>query len=879
MATLQPRTLKIRFNISYIEAFRLVNQVINMFVEHDPVKFEHLKMLVNKHILPELKKFKDENKETAGDKFLVWLTENLSDADISQAKEATKKSDKNKKIDFIIYLIQLSLQNFYRSVMGGAQKEQEAEDKKSSAAKTSGEEMNDEYNIPKRLHNVITQLESKGYDVDQLRGDALPLLKKKWETFQGSPKEKYIEFLTFWIQSFTDKQIMKKYDEQLKQGKNDDELFNFLIEMGFINLISSLRQKAKDFSRLTPQQKAKLKKQAEAHIRTADEKRNQIMAQQPHHKSFLEEKKKGEEAEAAAKALIKEEEEEEAAAAKAKTTKKHLANLLKQQQQQQKQRKTEAASTIQAKIRSHQSRVQAQEATKMQAQEATKMQAQETPPEEKKEQGVAKGVETQIFVPDNVETIISREVELYTYLHPNNLFKKERKIRERSVAVSSPDVEEMYHHLQELTKLLNEQYGIQLIITGGYATYLLTGYRTTDIDITIRHADLSIRAMREIIKKEFSTMFDKTKYIFVSNIPGRELLEEEESSDIIPETIQVKIGAIPILDITFSQHPVEDTELEEIDGVFIYNPHKLIDNLLLATNNFANRIREAVATKQRGDKPESIYPAKVLNWFLQLQKLFYLVYPEFKDSLISRIESVKSVEGGRKKKTRRKKKTGVKRKTRNKRGGRKGPEESATKFSVGIKKTGNDGNTWVITKNKNGVKRWQRTTETKKTKKSKKKITRKIFKSKKDKITVKILKALKKKYSVTITGNKKEMAEGLWVVRGGSISDDDLQKIIPLLSKRDKKEAEKLLSERITEPVSNYKGMWKPLPKPLGKMSRNELIKHLRRFRDVWESETGRNQDLSDERLKEESDKNLRELLEFYFSDAAKQIAGDWLRK
>ena len=211
---------------------------------------------------------------------------------------------------------------------------------------------------------------------------------------------------------------------------------------------------------------------------------------------------------------------------------------------------------------------------------------------------------------------------------------------------------------------------------------------------------------------------------------------------------------------------------------------------------------------------------------------------------------------------------------------RKGPNESATKFSVGIKKTGNDGNTWVIVKNKNGVKRWQRTTKTKKTnktKKSKKKKTRKIFKKKK--ITGKTLKYLKKKYNVTTTGNKKEMAEGLWVVRGGSISNDDLEKIIPLLSKRDKKDAEKLLSKRGKNPVSNYKGMWKPLPKPLSKMSRKELIKHLRSFRDVWERETTRNQDLHDIRLKEESDKDLRGLLEFYFSDGAKQIAGDWLRK
>jgi hypothetical protein len=209
---------------------------------------------------------------------------------------------------------------------------------------------------------------------------------------------------------------------------------------------------------------------------------------------------------------------------------------------------------------------------------------------------------------------------------------------------------------------------------------------------------------------------------------------------------------------------------------------------------------------------------------------------------------------------------------------RKGPEDSATKFSVGTKKKGNDGNIWIIVQNKNGVQRWKRTRKTHKTKKTKKRRTRKIFKSKKDKITSKILRALKKKYSVTTTGNKKEMAEGLWVVRGGSISDVDLQKIIPLLSKRDRKEAEKLLSKRGKNPVSNYKGMWIPQPKPLRNMSRKELIKHLRHFRNAWERETTRNQDLSDERLNEESDKDLRGLLEHYFSDESKQIAGDWLR-
>ena len=54
---------------------------------------------------------------------------------------------------------------------------------------------------------------------------------------------------------------------------------------------------------------------------------------------------------------------------------------------------------------------------------------------------------------------------------------------------------------------------------------------------------------------------------------------------------------------------------------------------------------------------------------------------------------------------------------------RKGPQESAKKFSIGFNKRGNDGNIWTIVKNKNGVKRWQKiknkTTKNKTTKKKK----------------------------------------------------------------------------------------------------------------------------------------------------------------
>ena len=55
--------------------------------------------------------------------------------------------------------------------------------------------------------------------------------------------------------------------------------------------------------------------------------------------------------------------------------------------------------------------------------------------------------------------------------------------------------------------------------------------------------------------------------------------------------------------------------------------------------------------------------------------------------------------------------------------------------------------------------------------------------------------------------------------------------------------------------------------------------KNLQGFRDAWERTTTRNTDLGDSRLKAESTENLRELIKWHYSDDAKQLAGDWLRK
>ena len=59
---------------------------------------------------------------------------------------------------------------------------------------------------------------------------------------------------------------------------------------------------------------------------------------------------------------------------------------------------------------------------------------------------------------------------------------------------------------------------------------------------------------------------------------------------------------------------------------------------------------------------------------------------------------------------------------------RKGPSESSTNFLIGAIKKGNDGNRWIVVKNKNGVHRWQKIPAKNKTKKTVKKTTKKTTK-------------------------------------------------------------------------------------------------------------------------------------------------------
>jgi hypothetical protein len=206
---------------------------------------------------------------------------------------------------------------------------------------------------------------------------------------------------------------------------------------------------------------------------------------------------------------------------------------------------------------------------------------------------------------------------------------------------------------------------------------------------------------------------------------------------------------------------------------------------------------------------------------------------------------------------------------------RQAPAESANNFALGIKKRGNDGNMWIIIQTKSS-KRWSKVNKTKKTNNQGNNQTKK---AKKNTISVDKLRQLLKKYNVTTRGSKEAMAQGLFRLSSSTIESNDLELIYNLLDKGQQKKATKLIQHRINKPITNYKGMYEPPTKPISSMTREELIKNLQKFRDSWEKITKRDQDLSDERLNSEPTHQLRNLIKFYYSDDAKLLAEDWLRK
>ena len=171
-------------------------------------------------------------------------------------------------------------------------------------------------------------------------------------------------------------------------------------------------------------------------------------------------------------------------------------------------------------------------------------------------------------------------------------------------------------------------------------------------------------------------------------------------------------------------------------------------------------------------------------------------------------------------------------------------------------------------------------------KKTQKKLVRKTNKGVKQtkkntsqNISLEKLKQLSKKYNLITSGSRKILAQRLWRIRGSTLTSQDLELIFHLLDKSQQKKATQRIGNRISKPITDYKGMYEVNKKPISSMTRDELIKNLQKFRDSWEKITTRNQDLSDERLNDETTDALRKLIKFYYSNNAKLLAEDWLRK
>jgi hypothetical protein len=209
---------------------------------------------------------------------------------------------------------------------------------------------------------------------------------------------------------------------------------------------------------------------------------------------------------------------------------------------------------------------------------------------------------------------------------------------------------------------------------------------------------------------------------------------------------------------------------------------------------------------------------------------------------------------------------------------RQGPTESATLFSKGTTKLGNDGNMWTIVVTDSGVHRWSRVKNKTVKNKTVKNKTKTVLSEPVKDISQETLIKMTKKYHVTSSGSKKQLAQRLWYVSGPTMTAKDLHKIVHLLSKDDQRKVNGEIKKQIEEPITNYMGMWYPQPKPLTDMSRSELLKHVRKFRESYEKITTRTQHLDDDILLEETDKELRNHLKWYFSDAARILSEGWLR-
>jgi len=281
--------------------------------------------------------------------------------------------------------------------------------------------------------------------------------------------------------------------------------------------------------------------------------------------------------------------------------------------------------------------------------------------------------------------IIERIKELYGYLMEKEIFKRYREKRERILTVMIP-----YHrHLLEFMKKILipqlKQKNIRVVVTGGFATSLLTGkYKTEDVDMKLYLLEKTEEnnanfKMRDIVKaileenldflnvnpEELSyRIYEPSKNPLENNgdnpvkITGK--INEEKGGK--RENPRVRGDYDAVGELTFSAREYKE-QLIDVQGIPVLSPQILIDNLL---NHASNNFRERIKSGER-----NIYPEKLLGWMKQLQALLRLKNPDAANELSKEIDRMKSPSpkqgGKRKKKRKTRKKRRKKKKTRRKR--------------------------------------------------------------------------------------------------------------------------------------------------------------------------------------------------------------------
>ena len=276
---------------------------------------------------------------------------------------------------------------------------------------------------------------------------------------------------------------------------------------------------------------------------------------------------------------------------------------------------------------------------------------------------------------EEANILIDKIVELFSYLKEKGIYKKERKKRKATFGRAEELQEKLKEYFKKTFIPLLKENNLNFIITGGYATRLLSGgnYITDDIDVKIQSMDPTDNTTIEKLR-------DKTIEILNTHPPeglnaffkffNRAKTPEEKKNGNIPFkiTAPINIGEyhdqdmgewIPISEITFTTQPYSPNDIQQVEGFNVLSPKILINNLLSAIgSNYKERIETAKKLRAEKKPAESIYPGKVLSWFWQLQQLLYMVYPSFKKDLETRIKtlSIGSKTGGKKTKKTKKKK-------------------------------------------------------------------------------------------------------------------------------------------------------------------------------------------------------------------------------